>query len=426
MVVRLGGDLTIDEQSAAAERVVSLVRATRFDGVHAVATGSPLLVKEINDRMRGDMALLGAAAALAMAVVLLLSSGFGGGLLSLGVMVLGVIWGFGVIGYLGIPLTMVTISGLPILIGLGVDFAVQIHSRYEGELAARPRVRHLRCTPPDLPAARTGGERRGRGRGRRVPRVADFRTSRWCATTGCCSRSGPQRRFVAALVPLPAVLVWRDRHRHWTAPGVGHRRVERATHALSTVGRGHTIIVLVVALLIAIAGSAAMGRTSLESDPERWVPQDSTVLRDLRALRTVAGSSAELGLMVETRDVLRPDVLRWMSDFEARAVQRFGDQLVSSTSVASITSQVTFAEPTTSDARAVLAVAPAAIRRSFISNDGTRAQILFAIGPISLDQRKQLVARLVAGLQQPSGCRGSPIGTRGGRHRSGDLAHLEP
>ena len=29
---------------------------------------------------------------------------------------------------------MVTISGLPILIGLGVDFAVQVHSRYEDEL----------------------------------------------------------------------------------------------------------------------------------------------------------------------------------------------------------------------------------------------------------------------------------------------------
>src|SRR4029078_13418277 len=32
--------------------------------------------------------------------------------------------------------TMVTISGLPILIGLGVDFAIQIHSRIEEETFA--------------------------------------------------------------------------------------------------------------------------------------------------------------------------------------------------------------------------------------------------------------------------------------------------
>ena len=80
MVVRLGGDLTIDEQGAAAERVVSLVRATRFDGVRAVATGSPLLVKEINDRMRGDMALLGGVGrAVPWPSCCSWSSGFGGG-----------------------------------------------------------------------------------------------------------------------------------------------------------------------------------------------------------------------------------------------------------------------------------------------------------------------------------------------------------
>ena len=40
----------------------------------------------------------------------------------------------------------------------------------------------------------------------------------------------------------------------------------------------------------------------------------------------------------------------------------------------------------------------------------TRAQILFAIGPISLDQRKQLVAQLVAGLQTPPGVVVRPSG----------------
>jgi uncharacterized protein len=409
MVVRLGGDLTIDEQGAAAERILALVGRTRFDGVRAVATGSPLLVKEINDRMRGDMALLGAAAALAMAVVLLLVFRVRWRLLSLGVMVLGVIWGFGVIGYLGIPLTMVTISGLPILIGLGVDFAVQIHSRYEGELGRDPlagtggalRRTFLRLGPAVGVAAVAAAVGFLALRTSDVPMVRDY---------GLLLSIGTAAALAAALVPLPAVLSWRDRHRRFTPPADGRRRVERATRALSTAGRGHTVGLLAVSLLVVVAGTAAAGHTALESDPERWVPQDSSVLRDLRALRNVAGSSAELGLMVEAPDVLRPDVLRWMSDFEARALRRYGDQLVSSTSVASITSQVTFSEPTTADTRAVLAVAPRAIRRSFISDDATRAQILFAIGPISLDQRKQLVGQLVAGLHAPEGVVVRPSG----------------
>ncbi len=409
MVVRLGGDLTIDQQGSAANHVVSLVHASDFRGVRAQATGSPLLVKEINDRMRGDMLLLGAFAALAMAVVLLLVFRVRWRLLSLAVMALGVVWAFGAIGYLGIPLTMVTISGFPILIGLGVDFAVQIHSRYEDELASDPNNdltralgrTFLRLGPAVTVAAVAAVVGFLALRMSNVPMVRDF---------GVLLSIGTGAVFAAALVAMPAVLVWRDRRRHRTRPNGGGGRVERATLALATAGRHRPMGLLVVSLVIVALGPLAMGRVSVESDPERWVPQDSGVLRDLRALRAVAGSSAELGLMVEARDVLRPEVLRWMSDFETRAIKQYGRQLVSSTSVASITSQVTGSEPTESDVRAILSVAPAAIRRSFIGHDDTRAQILFAIGPISLEQRKLLVARMIDGLHAPPGVVVTPSG----------------
>src|SRR6185436_1857609 len=56
--------------------------------------------------------------------------------LSLPAVLVGCVAAFGLMGFVGIPLTMVTISGLPILIGLGVDFAIQIHSRIEDETFA--------------------------------------------------------------------------------------------------------------------------------------------------------------------------------------------------------------------------------------------------------------------------------------------------
>ena len=357
MVVRLGGDLSIDQQGAAADRVVSLVDASHFESVHAIATGTPLLVKQINDRMRGDMVVLGVLAALAMAVVLLLVFRARWRLLSLAVMVLGVIWAFGTVGYLGIPLTMVTISGLPILIGLGVDFAVQVHSRYEDEVTRDPHTdvpdalgrTFLRLGPAVTVAALAAVVGFLTLRTSKVPMVRDF---------GVLLSIGTAAVFVAALVPMPAILAWRDRHHRTHARARGGRRVEQATQALATAGRRRPAGLLVVSLVIVALGPFAMGRVSVESDPERWVPQDSPVLRDLRALRRVAGSSAELGLMIEARDVLRPDVLRWMADFEARAAKRFGRQLVSVTSVASITSEITGSEPTPDDVRTVLSVAP--------------------------------------------------------------------
>ena len=409
MVVRLGGDLTIDQQGAAADKVVSIVGHSQFRGVRATATGTPLLVEEINNRLRGDMALLGGVAALGMAVVLLLVFRVRWRLLSLGVMALGVVWTFGLLGYLGIPLTMVTISGLPILIGLGVDFAVQIHSRYEEELARDPdgdvggallRM-FLRLGPAITVAAVAAVAGFLALRTSDVPMVRDF---------GVLLSVGVLAVFAAAVLPLPAILGWRDRHVR-QRPSDGHRgRVERVTRSMATAGRGRPVGLLVVSLGIVALGPLAFGHQSLQSDPERWVPQDSGVLRDLRAPRRVAGSSAELGLMIESHDVLRNDVLHWMSLFQARAMRKYGRQIVSSSSVASITSLVTGSTPTETDARAVLDVAPGAIRRSFVSEDRSRSQIIFAIGPISLDQRKELVDRLVADVHPPKGVTVTPSG----------------
>ena len=55
-------------------------------------------------------------------------------LLPLGVILIGVIWAFGLAGYLGIPLSVVTIAGLPVMLGVGIDYAIQMHSRIEEEV----------------------------------------------------------------------------------------------------------------------------------------------------------------------------------------------------------------------------------------------------------------------------------------------------
>ena len=55
-------------------------------------------------------------------------------LLSLPLVLLGALWTFGVAVVADVPLTLVTLAGLPVLIGLGVDFAIQFHNRYEEQM----------------------------------------------------------------------------------------------------------------------------------------------------------------------------------------------------------------------------------------------------------------------------------------------------
>lgn len=173
---------------------------------------------------------------------------------------------------------------------------------------------------------------------------------------------------------------------------------------------GHPAALASVAVLLIGGGVWAQQRTPVESDPERFVPQDSSVLRDLHQLRDVAGTSADMGLFVEADDVTRADVLAWMADFEARALEAHPGQLLRSASIASIAASVIGAPPTPGDADAVLAVTPPALERMFVSKDRTEAQILFSVGHLSLDDQERLLDELRHDLDPPAGVRVTPSG----------------
>ena len=80
------------------------------------------------------MLTLGAIAVGIMVVILVLLFGVRWRLLPLSVILVGVTWAFGLAGYLGIPLSVVTIAGLPVMLGVGIDYAIQMHSRIEEEV----------------------------------------------------------------------------------------------------------------------------------------------------------------------------------------------------------------------------------------------------------------------------------------------------
>ena len=75
-----------------------------------------------------------------MIIILLVAFDVRWRLLPLGVVLVGVVWAFGMAGYLGIPLTVVTIAGLPVMLGVGIDYAIQMHARIEEEVVIDSEV----------------------------------------------------------------------------------------------------------------------------------------------------------------------------------------------------------------------------------------------------------------------------------------------
>ncbi|MHB8376242.1 MAG: efflux RND transporter permease subunit [Dehalococcoidia bacterium] len=411
MVVRMLGNLSFDEGSRVAADVVRQVKAERFDGVTARVTGPPLLVKEINDKMRSSLVLMAAFAVAIMVVVLFAIFRARWRLLSLPAVLVGCVSAFGLMGFVGIPLTIVTISGLPILIGLGVDFAIQLHSRIEDETYR-------------LESAERGIEAAFTGVGpalllalvaacigflvlhlASVPMIRDF---------GSMLAVGGVIVFLMSVVLVSGVLYLRERTRLGPRDEARARfEVERLVGGLTARTVGRLAPIALVALVVALGGLYMGRQIPTQTDPEKFVPSDSAVLQDLHYVRDVTGSTDELDLLVEARrgtHITDQDVLGWMLAFEQRQM-RDHPELRQSNSLASFTRSVTDEAPTTASAEAVLASAPPALRAQVVSPDGRTGAIVFAIGGNStLDERKALTRAILNDAHPPAGVTVAPAG----------------
>jgi hydrophobe/amphiphile efflux-3 (HAE3) family protein len=412
MVVHLRGNASIDEQARAAELVREVVGRHRLPGFGTLATGSPVLLEEINDDLRGDMAVLGAGAVVVMLAILGAVFRVRWRLLPLAVVVVGTVWAFGVLGLAGIPLTMVTISGLPIFIGLGVDFAVQMQNRFEEELAGGdgPTVavrRTMRYMAPPLVVSMVAAVAGVLAlQLSAVPMIRDF---------GAMLAIGVVALVVVAVAVVPAVLRERERRRPTPhAPrGARGRAVERLVRLAVSAPAAAAVPLVVVALAVAGVGLAVEERIPIQTDPERWIDQSGDAVRGLEALRAVTGYSSDLGIMVEAPDVTGDEVVAWMHRF-ARAELARHPPLVRAASIASVANDVHGAVPVGSDAKALLAVAPPDIRSTLVSADHRRANLAFPIGPVSLGELERLLdelrADLAGQLAPPPGVRATPSG----------------
>ncbi len=408
MVVRLNGNMSIDEQGAASGKAVGIVEQYSFEGFEVLPTGPTILLKEINDTMRESIFTMAALASVIMVIVLLLVFRARWRLLSLGVVLVGSVWAFGLMGFLGISLTLVSISGLPILIGLGIDFAIQMHSRFEEECERTGNsTEGLQSALTNLgPALGIAVVAAAAGfmvlHISRVPMIRDF---------GSMLAVGITILAIAGILVPSSILFWRDR-KHETKPRTGTSSGLEVAGIVRTLTSTDRRLLPIVAIGVAFIfiGLLADRQITIQTDPEKFVPQDSPVLADLRTIRDVAGSSSQLGIMVEAEDVTDQVVLDWMNSFVSRQIAEHPNELKSAESIASIVGRIVGGAPETEDVETVLAMAPPSITTTFVSEDRTRAHIIFAIGPVSLDEQRLLLADMKEDLDTPPGVTATPAG----------------
>ncbi len=408
----LVGNAALDELAVGSDAVEEAFAGQTFEHAELTITGTPTFLTEINDYLQGGMLTLGAIAVGVMMVILLVAFKVRWRLLPLLAMAVGVVWGFGAFGFTGTALSLVTIAGLPIVIGMGIEFAIQVQNRIEeeraGDRAPDPFAEALgRLAPPLLVAAAAAVIAFLTMRVSRVPMVQDF---------GVLLSIGIVALLVAGIVLPTTIIGARERRSPTTkAPGAGW--VERTVRVLGALPRGALIPLVALAVTLPVLGLVLERDTRIESDPINWADQSSATIRDARRLEDETGMATTLGVFIETSGeeagssndtnaTFTDQMGAFVTDLVRRA-EADNSEIVGASSLATTVGWLTDVAdapslpPTGLDLLQADEVAPPALQRTLVAEDGAAAQVLFQLGPSSLEQRAVVIDQIEAAIADP-------------------------
>jgi hypothetical protein len=164
---------------------------------------------------------------------------------------------------------------------------------------------------------------------------------------------------------------------------------------------------------------------TIQSDPEEWVNQDSQVIHDIDTVKAETGSSAELGIFVESDDIFSDETAAFVTEFANEQLADRPDDLLTASSIVTTVSfllempDTTVLPPTGADVEAAYAVAPPDIQEATVNPEAGALNLVFRTGPGSLDHRAVYVddirdelasGALDNGDPIPEGIRATPSG----------------
>lgn len=313
--------------------------------VVVTVTGKPALMQSITEEMTKSNAPILALAGILMVVALFISfNHVKWSLLPIPIVFLGITWSFGAMGFLHIPFTMVSMSAFPVLIGIGIDYAIQFHNRIDEEFrkggsprqavietvgnVSKPVMIALVITAMGFVSLLTSS----------VPMTRDF---------GLLCLVGLFLCYLSALFVGVTILYVMQRK----------SASQRSTSAESAVSNaaGDTAIgeilgnvsdysiqrwhlVLAAALFLSLAGIYADTLVQVDTDFKNYVPQDLPPLIDFRHMSDIFGGTDTLDLIVQADDITNPYILHWMDDFTIY-LKESRDQIYDYQSIASLVKQ---------------------------------------------------------------------------------------
>lgn len=132
MIIVLNGNVTDQEIDVIHETILETI-ALEDSEEQVLVSGKPILDRSIKSSMMNSMQFMMISAIVIMVLILLFIYKVRMRLLPIIMILFAVIATIGMMGWLSIGLTMVSMAVFPVLIGLGIDYFIQFQTRYEEE-----------------------------------------------------------------------------------------------------------------------------------------------------------------------------------------------------------------------------------------------------------------------------------------------------
>ncbi|MGI8726684.1 MAG: efflux RND transporter permease subunit [Solirubrobacterales bacterium] len=447
--IRLDADIPNETRREAIDLIREVVSQPAFElseGDYAV-TGVPVVVEGLADGLRGEIFILLAVAMMVMALTLLLVFGPPMPLLPLFVAAAASAVSFGLLSLIGGSLTMASVAVLPVVIGLGVDYAIQLQSRFREAIESGERP-----AAAAVMAAMRGGPTIGIAAIATsvgflalllspIPMIREFALALVIGiaaalgialTAGLAILSlrqptgaeGPSaggmaraRRSLGSNPRIASGATWARR-----ISAALRERTARFSHLALATAIGAPAKVLAVAAVVAVVGWGAGSQTEVVSDIRELVPGDLPALESIDKLESATGVSGELDVLVRGEDVTSPEAIAWMAEFKQRILDQngfdgeFPDCRDEGTGICpgpALPDLFSVASPDQERIDGVLEAVPDYFSQAILSTPPDRdevAAIAFLIPVMPLDEQEELISSIRSELDPPPGIEAEVVG----------------
>lgn len=349
MVVTLEPGLSQDVKNTVISNIESIVALSNPPpGVQVVVTGDAAFQQQMGTEMGISMSQLILAAMVLMVIAVgILFSQVTYRFLSVIIVACGLVLTFGILGIAGIPISMVTIGAFPVLIGIGIDYAIQFHSRFDEEARHSSIPDAVRTTVTKAgPSVLTAMLSTSMGflalMISPIPMIGDF---------GIVCVIGVASCYLVALIAVPTIgilLKYRpkaEKVREKAAQKAGNSEkpllMDRYSDFLGDVAEKvakNPVPILILLVLLAFIGFQMDNEIIINTNEDTFVPPNMPAIIDLKKVSRTMGSTSSLPIVIRGDNVLTPETIAWMADFQAYE-ESHNDKITGSNSIATYLAQ---------------------------------------------------------------------------------------